>query len=110
MGVARAVDNWRIHDAERCTHYLHCTHHQSPRGVLTLVILMSAACSPASPDTDLAQCRVELAKLPTTRPARTDEEQLAFVHNCMEAKDWRAPEGCVKSDFQGTWMCDYKKR
>ena len=74
---------------------------------IALSILMMTACSPATPTTDLAQCRVDLAKLPA---GRSDHEQLDFVHNCMEAKDWRAPDSCVTAHFEGTWMCDYKRK
>ena len=75
---------------------------------VALPILITTACSDASPDTDLARCRVELAKLPA--PPTADREQLLFVHNCMAAKDWQAPMSCVENDLLGTWMCDYKKK
>ena len=79
----------------------------APRtAIWPLALLMLVGCTKQTPDQDLAYCRTEQAKLPHLD---TDTKQLRFVDNCMVSQGWRAPEACIKYNFQGTWMCDYTK-
>jgi hypothetical protein len=78
-----------------------------PRGAFLLPLLMLAGCTSQAPDQDLAQCRVELAKL--VRSLDVDQERFRFINNCMIGKGWKPPPECVTNDVEGTWMCKYKK-
>lgn len=83
----------------------------SPRTLETIAAFacVLGACAGENSETAIAQCRLELAKLPRVGQMGNNE-RFSFIHTCMQSKGWKADETCVKTEVQGTAMCQYKRQ